>query len=74
MKIDYLRGTRENFKTIGTLTEEFVADRVANKTIVGVTTHGDRTRMSFGLSGGGILRFQPKVGGAEIVYVPPLGE
>ena len=74
MRIEYKRGKRESFETTGSLTEEFVADRVKNKSIDGVTTHGNQSRISFGLSGGGILRFQPKVGGAEIIYVPPIGE
>ena len=75
MKIDYLRGTREG-KTSGTLTADYVAKRVANKTIEGITLPEDQSRISFGLSGGGILRFRPKAGGggAEIEYVPPLGE
>ena len=74
MRIDYMRGTRDG-KTTGALTAEYVADRVANKSIDGVTTPGDQSRISFGLSGGAILRFRPKAGGgAEIVYVPPIGE
>jgi hypothetical protein len=74
MRIDYVKGTRDG-KTSGPLTADFVAMRVANKTIEGVTLPGeDGTRISFGLSGGAILRIRPKVGGAEIAYVPPLGE
>lgn len=74
MRIDYMRGTRNDFKTTSTLTADYVADKVKNKSIEGVTLPGDQTRISFGLSGGGILRFQAKPGGAEIVYVPPPGE
>jgi hypothetical protein len=74
MKIEYVKGTRDG-KTSGSLTDDFVAKRVANKMIEGITLPEDQSRISFGLSGGGILRFRPKPGGgAEIAYVPPTGE
>jgi hypothetical protein len=73
MKINYVKSTRDG-KTISVLTADFVASRVANKSIDGVTLPGNDESISLGLSGGAVLRIRAKNAGTEIAYVPPNGE
>lgn len=67
-KFNYLTASDDN--STGTVSSEFIADRLINRGIQAITTTESATRISFGLSDGSYVSFLLKPYGAEIVYRP----
>jgi len=73
MKFEFV-ATSSDGKTTGAVSADFVASRIANKSIGMISiAEGDRG-FGFSLSDGGQIRFRLKQGGGEVVYYTPSGK
>ena len=69
-RFNYITGTRDG-KMTGTVSSDYIADSLVNRSIGSVATADNGSGISISLSDGGYIRFLLKPDAAEVVYDAP---
>ena len=70
MKLQYVASSKDG-KAKGTVTGDYVAARMSNRTIGIVSIPESGQGLGFGLSDGSYIKFQLKADGVEVIYHVP---